>query len=673
MTDNENLTKLGEWFLRANSLFFGLIITMGSCVLTCRHIVLNDAAPNFNNAWYLNPAIWFLFSKIAVGGIGTTAAQIYGAVLYRKTGESYYAIIFWMATCLSISVSILTYYANDTRGAVTAKYATQQYQTLSTQKENYEDRVKNLKRVRNAYFDGEYTLQLNRRKAGKRNYYTRAEQTLATKEDQIAKAQEKLDKANEALIAYQTKQTASSDEVNAKSTYAGFSRDALVSIGAYNDDTHDWFKTIMPLLILLMFSTIPDLTGPKLLAYGLIGDIPNRRRKTLIARYKGLKKTYLTIVADMKGDLPLETEETEASMQSTKVEVDLDEKEQRRINKLEGRSIKDLTTKDINDILAQAPDIVEAIPTLKGRHYIEASPDAGKTTLLRMLIFKAIERGEIAPGKCILRIHDMKPFKPGVWPEWAEVKGSNYNIAEIKASLEEMEGWARNGVKKPPVYVIQDEQLQIADDYLEKYKEPIGKKYTWLITFARTLDYYFTLATQLGTAETDGTPGRAGLRNRYDMQIQIIYDKISNLRFAVVGLGYRKRFFNLPNFKHEFPYSSTTKKPNPAAQEAKPSIKQELPELPTELPKSNNVIPIQKLKPKAQATPNKEGLPRDLQKYYDQTEPNQRELILSMKEKGESNNQIIKTVFGCNPTPAKRKCLKAVLLNQEGSRKVKVK
>jgi hypothetical protein len=569
---------------------------------------------------------------VSLGGIGTTAAQVFGAVIYRKTGEAYYNRLFWAATTLSITVSILAYYTDESKSAVNAKYSTAHYQALQSIQETFKKRVEALTKEKEDYLTGEY-----KRKRAK-HYYTVAERELDKRKAQIKAAQAKLDKASEELLKYQSGQTESkTDQVTAIGIYSKFTKDSLVSVGAYAETRHNWFKTVMPLLMMIMFSVIPDLIGPKLFAYGVVGAVKRKKKLTLIDRYFNLIEFVKTLREGRYERVSEEVEEPEPEHIPTPNE------EQQQITKLERRSVRDLNVNELKLLLSHSPNLVDSIPTLKGRYYVEASPNAGKTTFLQMMLQKAIENGEISPGKCILRIHDLKPFEPGKWPSWAEIKGSEYNIDEIVESLDEMHNWAKNKLQKLPVYIIQDEQLQISDAYLEKYKEPVGKKYTWALTFARDLNYSLAVATQLGTADADGTPGRATLRSRYDMHIFLIFDKIEDIRFAYVDLGYKKRFFNLPKQPKRCPF--------PVDKERHVPVK-----TPVKTPK--NVVRLDGQKRAKKTTKTQ---PDWLDNYYNKATKFQISAIMEKHAAGESHNQIIKTVFACKPTPAKRKIVKAVI------------
>lgn len=669
-------------FARFASFMVGIIICLGSMWLTCRHIVLNDTMPTFAGQWYFNAETLFVLAKIVVGGLGCTMAQVLGRIVHRYTGETKYLALYWAATTLSVIVSITTFYSGNEIGAEQAKYTSHKYQTLLAQKESHAEHLNALKKDFNAYLDGEF-LRLKRK-----HWYTVAESQKTEKLTKIKEASEKLDDIYTKLMEYQDAEGGGT--VSANSTYVKMVDD-FVTLFDFNPLLAKKLVILLNFSILIAFSLIPDLAGPFLVAFGIVGT-------------KGVSKTKETPGNDLMKRLW-----HAASNQPLLPDV-----EDKELAKLRNKAFSKLKSHELKALLKDAKNIVKVIPTLKTRIFLEAAPDSGKTTLMQMLIKEAMAKGEMLPNNSKLFIFDLQDEEKGKWPAWAKVFGQNQSIPSIKKGFDELKVLKEQGKQKDHVFILVDEGMEMAKMYEDYYKEPLGNEYSWIISFARQKGFSLFFSTVVGTGKAVGTEGLASIKDAYAYKINLLYHPVSNIRCALLKIGGMEAdYYNIPNCKNlnqtiqpsfrtklNEKIGGTMQLVRQVKQagthlrdivpvDSEPNVPEEdyvvfqdtgtanrttpVPPVPAEYIKENrqertNIVPLVRktVPPNRTSTEEarttlKKSVPPWVKNAYQNISGQQERTILDMANEGVSHNNIIKQIFGTTPTPKYRKWLKAVL------------
>lgn len=664
--------------VRLSAILSGALICAGSLWLTCRYIVLYDTSPNFVGQWFFNPETLFFIAKIAVGGFGVSAAQILSRIIHRRTGEKKYLALYWFATSVSVFVSIHTFYTGNKIGAVQAKYSTAQYETLLQQKELREASLMTLQGEFRTYLAGEY----ERKKA--KYWFTIAEGERQAYLEKIKEATEKVDEVTDKLLNYQdndAKETVTND-----STYENIAHDIVVLASYWYDvdpRSEEIIVILMNYFILISFSLIADICGPFLVAYGVVGPRGKRRKEE-----KGndfIRKLWYA---------------------ATNQPVPLDADKEKELDRLRARPFSKLRSHELKMLLKDAKSVVDVIPTLKTRIFMEAAPDSGKTTLIQMLIKQAMARGEMTPDNSQLYIFDLQDAEKGKWPYWANLYGLNQNIESVKEGFTQLKALKDQGKQKKHVFVIVDEGMEMAAMYEEKYKKALGTEYSWIISFARQKGFGLLFSTVVGTGKAVGTEGMARIKGAYAYKINLLYHPVSKIRCALLQVGgIEPDYYRVPHIRDidkitrpglttlvrttaSQALSGTTQvvrklhqagteklKTVPVEYESVPETYQAftggtdqrttpVPPVPVENQREirkeeNKIVPLRTTHSENRTTFNG-NVPGDIRKAYQQVTEEQERTILDMVARGESDNNIIKEVFGSKPTPKFRKWLKAV-------------
>ncbi len=680
-------STLNEFFFRLSAFLFGFAICIGSCYLTCRHITLNDSIPSFSGFWYLNPDALLTIAKVITVGIGISTAQVYGAIVFRKTHESKWLWMYVIATVLSIFISAFTFYTSIERGAVQGKYSTEEYQTLLKQKEFKIQRLKQLVNDKTRETNELYSV----------GHKTSARLRAAEYDKRIEKQNDQIDKLNDQIIIYQ--QSTSKNTVTVENTYKNFSKDFLFIFGVGDLPTIEWFAATLKLGLLLFFAAIPDLVGPWLLAYGYVPGKNTRpsKEEDITLSQRMMQGLWYGLTGQNE---PPKT---------------VDEAAKER-DKLLNTPLNKMDTSKLKGLVKDAPSITDYLPTLETRIYLVAPSGSGKTVLMQWLIRKMLQNGEFVVGRDRLVIMDPKPSTAGKWPTFAELVGTGYKLEPILAKYDELNSVFRKRCdlpekergKQPKYFVIQDEvywcSLEAAKD---PYKIQFGDKYSFLLTQTREFNMFFIAATQLSTALSEGTKGQTGVKRNYEFLIEILYDKAHKFRCARMAVsGLRPEFYRIPHMKGTAPTASSKFSLKAIAANAKthaPTITENLRKT---ISRTTGTQVVRERDYPDKDAPFSDGESRGgtqlvrpsvpAQYYYenDQKVPDekcttdlpgtqvvrpstsqswvgaysnivtelQEEAILAQYDNGASHNNIIKNVFNSDPSPKTRKMLKAILI-----------
>jgi hypothetical protein len=631
----------------------------------------------------LNPETLFFLAKITVGGFGVTIAQVMSRVIHRRTGETKYIALYWFATALSVFVSIHTFYTGNKMGAVQAKYSTAQYETLLDQRTLQEERLRALQGEFNTYLNGEY----ERKRA--KYWYTVAESERQDYVKRINEAADKVEAINKKLLNYQDNEA--KETVTNDSTYEGIANDIVTLfdyLGFYEVDPRspEILVIIMNYFVLIGFALIPDLVGPFFIAYGIVGAKGGTRRQKEEPGSQLMRRLW---AAATDQPMPIEAGD-------------------RELEKLKNKPFSRLKSHELKLLLKDAKSIVDVIPTLKTRIFMEAAPDSGKTTLIQMLMKRAMAKGEMLPNNSKLYIFDLQDPEQGKWPAWARVFGQGQNIESVKEGFSELRNLKEQGKQKQHVFVIVDEGMEMAGMYEQKYKKQLGDEYSWIISFARQKGFSLLFSTVVGTGKAVGTEGMARIKGAYAYKLNLLYHPTSRVRCALLQVGgMEPDYYSVPNIRE----IERVTKPNigtmlqtkasqvvRVAKQGGTALKKIVPvkyeELPDELesyqgfedtgtenrttpvppvpaeyeresePKQSKIVPLRtstSVPPYQQnRTTFGKSVPPDIRKAYQQVTEEQERLIIQLMNENVSDNNIIKEVFGSRPTPKFRKWLKAV-------------